>query len=388
MFRCKDLMALPSLSKAKILAGSGGLGNGIRWVYKPENMNFAKWVRGNELLIISTPVIQSKDFDLHKLIKEAVSLHMAGVLLLVGNRYIESIPSNVISYANEKRFPMFSIEGDTPLVDIFEEIGHAIAYDDRTSEDLFSGIVLGNGINADSFALKCEQEGYEKTGAQQMFMIHLHAEELLQKFDYETVGEQIKSSFENAGIKILFSRYGSNFVGIFHAEPDIRQKEDIFYDDFKKYFALNYNGWKVSMGIGSAYERLEDLQKSFHEAARCITVLEKLNKSRGLLRFADMGFFNLILEFEDKKKIDEYIENTLGIVLQYDFENHTDFLNTLKEYLWNNNSLLYASEKLNMHRNTVKYRIKRIEEMTGKDFDDSLTRLEFMNAIICMELCR
>jgi sugar diacid utilization regulator len=388
MFQCKDLTALPSLSKAKILAGSGGLGNGIRWVYKPEDMNFAKWVRGNELLIISTPVIQSKDFDLHKLIEEAVSLHMAGVLLLVGNHYIESIPSEVISYANEKRFPMFSIEGDTPLVDIFEEIGHAIAYDDKTSDDLFSSIVLGNGINADSFALKCGQYGYEITGAQQMFMIHLHSEEFLQKFDYETVSEQIKSGFENVNVKILISRYGSNFVGIFHAKPDIREKTDIFYKDFEKYFSLNYNGWKVSMGIGKVYERLEDLQKSFHEASRCIAVLEKLNKSSGILRFSEMGFLNLILEFEDKKKIDEYIENILGIVIEYDLENHTDFLNTLKEYLWNNNSLLYASEKLHMHRNTVKYRIKRIEEMTGKDFDNSLTRLEFMNAILCMELCR
>ena len=51
MFQCKDLLTLPSMAKARIIAGKSGLSNRIRWVYKPENMNFAKWVKGQELLI-------------------------------------------------------------------------------------------------------------------------------------------------------------------------------------------------------------------------------------------------------------------------------------------------------------------------------------------------
>ena len=45
MFQCKDLLTLPSMAKARIIAGKSGLSNRIRWVYKPENMNFAKWVK-------------------------------------------------------------------------------------------------------------------------------------------------------------------------------------------------------------------------------------------------------------------------------------------------------------------------------------------------------
>ena len=36
------------MAKARIIAGKSGLSNRIRWVYKPENMNFAKWVKGQE----------------------------------------------------------------------------------------------------------------------------------------------------------------------------------------------------------------------------------------------------------------------------------------------------------------------------------------------------
>ena len=131
MFRCRDLMMLPSMAEAKLISGQGGLDRLIRWVYKPEDMHFAKWVRGNELLIISVPVIKSRDFDLRKLLNQAVKLRMAGMLLLVGEKYITQIPADVISCSNIKRFPIFCISGEIPLIDIFEEIGHAIAYDDE-----------------------------------------------------------------------------------------------------------------------------------------------------------------------------------------------------------------------------------------------------------------
>ena len=33
MFQCKDLLSLPTLSKAKLVAGEDGLSNGIRWSF-------------------------------------------------------------------------------------------------------------------------------------------------------------------------------------------------------------------------------------------------------------------------------------------------------------------------------------------------------------------
>lgn len=56
MFQCKDLLSLTTLSQAKVIAGKGGMEKGIRWSYKAENINFEKWVRGKELLIVSSPV--------------------------------------------------------------------------------------------------------------------------------------------------------------------------------------------------------------------------------------------------------------------------------------------------------------------------------------------
>lgn len=391
MFQCKDLMALPSLAKAKIISGESGLSNGIRWVYKPEDMNFAKWVRGNELLIISTPVIQSKDFDLYQLVTKAIQLKMAGALLLVGNQYIANISRDVITYSNENNFPIFAISGNMPLVDIFEEVGHAIAYDDKAnsaSNDMLSRIIFGNEIHIDAFKLQCVENGYDVAPPQQIFMIHTHSSEMLQSFDYETVRMKIKKCFDEENVPVLLSRYGNNFIGCFRTTQETKRKLTAIYEKLKEFVSDNYSGWELSMGIGREYEQLKDLQKSFNEASRCIVLAEKINYNKDLIWHKEMGFYNLLLEFEEKERIEEFIQDTLGAILEYDEENRTDFLDTLKVYLWSNRSFLHASEKLHMHKNTVKYRVQRIEELTGKDFEDPTARLEFMNAILCKEICR
>ena len=430
MFECKDLLTLPSMAQAKIIAGKSGLSNSIRWVYKPENMNFAKWVKGQELLIISTPVIQSEDFNLSLVIKKANKLNMSGALLLTGDKYIASIDSSVVSYANLNNFPIFVISGEIPLVDIFEEIGHAIAYNknsDALSDDILSGIIFGKNINADAFAMKFSEAGYDLDGKNRMFTINIHGDRRIEEYEYDTVIGKIKNEFNSGNMNALLSRYGNNIVGCFclkkgemdvsgisadinmsgnniseiipvdSSVKNIQDTDTVSESDKKEVLAKIYKSLseylysissdiKLVMGVGRAYEGIGDLQKSFTEASRCVILSEKMNMSGRVFWYEEMGIYNLFSELADKKVMQEFIDSTLGVIIEYDRNNNSKLLETLKAYLWNNNSLIHASEQLYTHRNTVKYRVQRISQLTGRDFDDAITRLEFMNAIICMEI--
>lgn len=430
MFECKDLLTLPSMAQAKIIAGKSGLSNSIRWVYKPENMNFAKWVKGQELLIISTPVIKSQDFNLPLVIKKANKLNMSGALLLTGDKYIASIDSSVVSYANLNNFPIFVISGEIPLVDIFEEIGHAIAYNknsDALSDDILSGIIFGKNINEDAFAMKFSEAGYALDGKNRMFTINIHGDRRIEEYEYDTVISKIKNEFNSGNMNALLSRYGNNIVGCFclkkgemdvsgrsadinmsgnniseiipvdSSMKNIQDTDTVSESDKKEVLAKIYKSLseylysissdiKLVMGGGRAYEGIGDLQKSFTEASRCVILSEKMNMSGRVFWYEEMGIYNLFSELADKKVMQEFIDNTLGVIIEYDRNNNSKLLETLKAYLWNNNSLIHASEQLYTHRNTVKYRVQRISQLTGRDFDDAITRLEFMNAIICMEI--
>ena len=176
MFQCKDLLSLTTMSQANVIAGSGGMEKGIRWSYKAENINFEKWVRGNELLIVSAPVTQRKNFDLYQTIKKAIELNMSCALLLMGENYVTQIDEKVIDLAENNDFPLFTMPWNVPLLDFFEELGHAISYlDDRKDieDSLLAEIIFGNCINTSSIEQKCMQMGNDPGMLEQVFVLHL-----------------------------------------------------------------------------------------------------------------------------------------------------------------------------------------------------------------------
>ncbi|MCC8067408.1 MAG: helix-turn-helix domain-containing protein [Clostridiales bacterium] len=69
------------------------------------------------------------------------------------------------------------------------------------------------------------------------------------------------------------------------------------------------------------------------------------------------------------------IHPALHILKEYDGKNHTVLYETLKEYLDCERNYVRTAEKLFIHRNTLLYRLKRIQELTNTDLDDADVRL-------------
>lgn len=216
MFQCKDLLALPTMARAKLISGKSGLHHGIRWAYKAETMDFSKWIHGQELLIVSTPIIQSPQFDLMKMMQDAIDNKVTGALLLVGEEYVNKIPKSVLRLSNVEEFPLMIIPGnDVPLVDIFEEMGHAIAYNekmDNDREDLLASIIFGNNIDVHSLMVKSRMIGYDMSPPQQIFVIHFFREDMkkdqnlhIPKEQIQDMSRKIMSIFNENRYQVLLS---------------------------------------------------------------------------------------------------------------------------------------------------------------------------------------
>lgn len=65
----------------------------------------------------------------------------------------------------------------------------------------------------------------------------------------------------------------------------------------------------------------------------------------------------------------------LHILKDYDVKNKSDLYNTLYEYLNNERSIVKSSAKLNIHRNTLLYRLDKIKQLVDVDLDDNETRI-------------
>jgi DNA-binding PucR family transcriptional regulator len=63
-------------------------------------------------------------------------------------------------------------------------------------------------------------------------------------------------------------------------------------------------------------------------------------------------------------------------------ERHSDLRRTLEEYIRSHGSQSSVSRSLYLHRNTVRQRLRRIEELTGADLDDPEERLMLQLALL------
>ena len=78
----------------------------------------------------------------------------------------------------------------------------------------------------------------------------------------------------------------------------------------------------------------------------------------------------------------KFVNEILGEIIEYDKKNNAQLLDTMWIYFNCDCNMTKAAERIFSHKNTIKYRLKRIEEITGRDFDNSFESLELFNALI------
>ena len=132
---------------------------------------------------------------------------------------------------------------------------------------------------------------------------------------------------------------------------------------------------RVKAGVGKVVDGIINLPKSFKEAkdaflfADVAIEISNVGVSRIIL-FSDLGIFKLLCEIDDANMLLEYIPQSLQKLFNYKKSQRDDLLLTLKTYLERNQNLKKTSEDLYIHYKTAAYRIEKITNITGIDFEN------------------
>lgn len=142
----------------------------------------------------------------------------------------------------------------------------------------------------------------------------------------------------------------------------------------------------VSMGIGRPHRQLIDLRQSYYEASYAIKIRKLKGEPRVIASFDDLGSYGLLLGLQDTLSLEVFYDSVLGKLQEYDEQNSSDLVKSLAWFLEANGHWGDAAEKLYVHRHTLRYRMKRVEEITGRDLNQSQDRMEFWLALKAKEL--
>lgn len=120
--------------------------------------------------------------------------------------------------------------------------------------------------------------------------------------------------------------------------------------------------WYV-YGMSFVFEGMESVYEMKKQA------LLTLAGNRNL--FSEVAFDSLIRSIEDQDFVIACIHPALRKLKNYDQENHTQLLSTLKAFLQCERSWVRTAEELEIHRNTVISRLNKISEILSLDFDNA-----------------
>ena len=127
----------------------------------------------------------------------------------------------------------------------------------------------------------------------------------------------------------------------------------------------------VQVGIGGAVSTITEIPKSYREAHDALDLGETLNGLESITAFSELGIFRLLRHIKDSSALIQFIPHSLKELLDYQQANQADLLKTLQTFLECNQNVAQTAKLLFIHYKTVVYRMDRIKEITGMDFNDS-----------------
>lgn len=135
--------------------------------------------------------------------------------------------------------------------------------------------------------------------------------------------------------------------------------------------------YTISIGISGVVTELSQFREAYACAKQSLQIgrVPQGNAQCSVTHYDDLGIFRIISPNESPASIERFCQDTIGAVIAYDQQNNTDLVETLRVFLEQNQNLAQAAKVLNIHYNTLRYRLDRIKELLGDALDHPQQRL-------------
>ena len=147
------------------------------------------------------------------------------------------------------------------------------------------------------------------------------------------------------------------------------------------------------IGIGKSVKGYQRLKESYHEASRAIKYIDIIrlvtgDKNKSVVHYSNLGFFQIFGEIDDVTELERYIPETLKKLYLYDDEHKGELITTLQMYLRNNQSIKKTADEMFVHYRTISYRLEKIKQISGINFDDANEVLAVSNGLIIYKMLK
>lgn len=393
-------LLIPPLNRCRVVAGSRGLHRAVTSVNIMDAPDTVPWLKPGELLLTTGYVFKDDPNAQVRLIGELSERGCVGLALKV-RRFLPAVPPVMLREADFRNLPLIEIPGDLALSDVMLPLlGEILIRQQQRSEHarrtaFFSSLFRGELHGRDailaqgrSFGLLpgCEyiclcaalapaREGGHPPAAKAGLL------RAIAEASQEAGANLLAAELEDAAI-LLQARNRQEVAQL----PALARRLATRVVDQATRHLPNH---AAVVGIGTPRADVLGIRASYREAQEAVHLGHRVAPAAAgaVYEFQALEPYAL-LQHLPEETLSRYLDRSLQVLARYDQETGADLVRTLEVYLACGGSPSETARHLYVHRNTVKFRVTRIEELLGVDLNEGETVFRLQLALRIAHLLR
>ncbi len=167
-----------------------------------------------------------------------------------------------------------------------------------------------------------------------------------------------------SGSKAIIYNDKITMISSYNSEREIFESDATQLRDFLKAYELH-------AGLSRAFTKLEDLRSHYHQSLEALDLGTHIDNDTTLYSYDDFAIYHIAKVCADSSDLRQFYHPKLEHLMEYDAEHKTSFTDSLYMYLKHSRNITNTAKALHLHRNSMIYHLKRIEEILNFSLSDN-----------------
>ncbi|MGE6377796.1 PucR family transcriptional regulator [Peribacillus muralis] len=367
-------LKLPALNQVEVIGGKQGLARVINSVSIMDHPDIS-WIKRGELLLTTGYVFKDDSDAQINLVRELSKRGSAGLAIKI-KRFLSTIPPEMVEEANKYKLPLLEIPYEMPLSDLLFSFTHELVNREKVKNDgkgsfeIFHSLLSGESSSS-SFP-QLQEIGFNH---RPYILLLINIETKEEGDSFFPIGRMLEKL--NQTEKVDFKYWNIDFNGhliILQGKGMVTDEHLLLQAEriaalLEGLITEGNPSISLTMGLSKVKKEIHNMKEGFSEAKMAIQLGPRV-KSTNINDYASIEVEDLINQIP-KDVLTQYVLSMIEPIIVYDKENEGELLKTLETYLFSRGRIEDAARALFVHRNTVKFRLSRIEDLLGVDLKSS-----------------
>ena len=235
----------------------------------------------------------------------------------------------------------------------------------------------GNPIDNTLLRTRATQAGFEPNEPY-VAVVFQAVDDNNQTIPLESLTRYARDLSERLQVGAAIGQYVDAIVLLLPIEEDhqlVRVQQTI--EELRQQLLVRTPGTHVIAGMSHAATDLSQLRDAYREARDAVRIAIELDDRDTTILYGDLKLYQLLLTLKEGNldSLQQFYIETLQPLVEHDERKHSDLILTLTGFFEANGNLAKAAQELDVHRNTLVYRLDRISDLTSLDLNDADNRL-------------